>query len=398
MADFGSAQNGDGGQGVLGRLVMARDQARVDHGAAPALPRPQPATAPRAATHALARAVEGLYGLPVSPLDVTPAAITLAEMAELLPRPALLSVVEGAGEALGVVAICPSLMTALIEIQTLGRITARPVEPRRPTRSDAMICADFVNALLAGLGEEMAGIDGFEGFGGFRYASFMDDQRPLLLMLEDHPYRSLRFRLGLGQPPGREGEIFLALPQKRVSPALPAPTAPPQPAETPAGRAAGADGGDAVADPRIVLNMRAAPVDLVGVLCRRRIRLGALRNLQPGQILPLPRVDLSETRLETRLGQLLAIGKLGEAEGYHAVRLRGAGDEVARDGPEISAVPAEHGGRAAPETGDGAIPGDMIAEPPMGDMDRPDGFRPPRAGAGSDRPAPDLPTPRQKSA
>lgn len=386
------AQNGEGGPGVLGRLLMARDQARVDQGGATALPRAQPVTATRAATQAMARAFEGLCGLPASTLDLTPAAITLAEMAELLPRPALLSVVEGAGEAIGVVAICPTLMTALIEVQTLGRITARPVEARRPTRSDAMICADFVNALLAELGDGMTRIDGFEGFGGFRYAGFTDDQRPLLLMLDDSPYRSLRFRLRLGQSPGREGDIFLALPQQHATAALPAAKDEHKPGPGPlAGQGkSGVIGTMALktsGDPQLALRIQDAPIDVVGVLCRRRLRLGLLRSLEPGQILPLPRVDLAETRLETGRGQLLAIGKLGEAEGCHAIRLRGAREAAGKPAattPEGSARMAGArgtSGSAADGGGDGRRGTPAQVEPPIADLDHPDRFRLPAEGA-----------------
>ncbi|WP_299845772.1 FliM/FliN family flagellar motor switch protein [uncultured Paracoccus sp.] len=373
-------QGQESGQGVLGRLLKARDQSRLGQGGAAALPRPQPVTALRAATTAVARAVEGLYGLPVAPLEVTPAAITLAEMAELLPRPALLSVVEGAGEAIGVVALCPTLMTALIEVQTLGRVTSRLVEARRITRSDAMICSDFVNALLARLGDEMTRIDGFEGFGSFRYASFLDDPRPLLLMLEDSPYRSLHYRLRLGQPPGREGEIFVALPQRMSASSQAAAK------ETQTGIGRGR--GEAAAippaepgplEPDLALRMRDAPIDVVGVLCRRRLRLGVLRQLRPGQILSLPRVDLAETRLETRLGKVLATGKLGEAGGYHAVRLSGAGEALSA--PASLSARASNGQDGAWSGRDGGAGVSSVAglpvEPPIADLDRPDSFRAP---------------------
>lgn len=377
MAEQGTAGDGQQGQGVLARLLMARDQARAGPAEASVLPRHQPISAARAATTAVARAAERLYGMPISPLDLTPAAITLAEMSELLPRPALLSVVEGPGETLGVVALCPALMTALIEVQTLGRVTSRPVEARRATRSDAMICADFVNALLAELGQEMERIDNFEGLGEFRYASFLDDPRPLLLLLENGAYRSLRFRLRFGENPGREGELFLAMPQRRAMASAPAA------ASAGDGRAGAGPIGprdhvaEAESEAQISLRMRDAPIDVVGVLCRRRLRLGLLRNLKPGQILPLPRVDLTETRLETRLGQLLAIGKLGEAGGVHAIRLRGLG-EAAGEGPGQLMPPAEMKGSIAL----GTAPGSQVEpvgaapiEPPIADLALPDGFR-----------------------
>ncbi|WP_330450512.1 hypothetical protein FLP41_09615 [Paracoccus marcusii] len=46
-------------------------------------------------------------------------------------------------------------MAALVEWQALGRVTSRGLERRRPTRSDALLCSDFINALLTELTAEM---------------------------------------------------------------------------------------------------------------------------------------------------------------------------------------------------------------------------------------------------
>jgi flagellar motor switch protein FliM len=111
--------------------------------------------------------------------------MTLPELAELLPERALLAVLEGGRDALGVMALCPSLLASIIEMQAIGRVTSRPPANRRPTRTDAAISADFVNSLLAELGREIGDRPGIPAFGAFRYATHMDDPRPLGLMLED---------------------------------------------------------------------------------------------------------------------------------------------------------------------------------------------------------------------
>lgn len=370
--------------GVLRRLLVARNRAENGAGKAPQLPQPAPMTPARAAATAVGRAAARLYGLGVQPVAVTPGALTLAELPELLPQPALLVVLQGPGDLIGMMALCPETVTALIEIQALGRVTSRQAERRRPTRSDAMICADFVNALMAELASEMAGVEGFDGIGGFRYATWLDDPRPLALMLEDKPYRSLEFKLRLGAAETRDSTIFCALPQSaavdRASPRIAT------------GHGTGADAAGAEGDcgpQKAVAGMAAeiltsgherkalasvmqqAPVELVGVLCRRRMSLGELRALTPGKLLHLPRLSLAEARLETRDGQLLAMGKFGEAEGCHAIRVHDA----------------HAGARRAPPPGPGAEIGqdDLSAaighrgatghEPPMEDLAQPDAFR-----------------------
>ena len=300
------AQSGQAG--LLRTLLLARARGG-DKPARP--PQPQPLSPLRAAANAVGRAAERLYRLPVLPVEIRPGIATLAELPELLPEQPLLAVLQGPGEQIGMMALGFDVVTALIEVQALGRVTARPCENRRLTRSDAAICVDFVNALLTELGAEMAAVEGFGGLQGYRYATYLDDPRPLMLMLEDRPYRSLTFDLRLGGTESREGRILVALPHKAES------RAPRQPALAPLPTVPSLD-----TAPSLASAVTAAPVEVVGVLCRRRMTLGELRCLVPGKLMPLPRVSLADARLETRDGQLLATGKLGEAEGCHALRLQ----------------------------------------------------------------------------
>lgn len=348
--------------GVLRRLLQGRDRHQAGAGRAPQLPRPARVTPARAAATAVGRAADHLYHLAVQPVSVTPGALTLAELPEYLPEPALLTVLQGRGESLGVVALSGEAVTALIEVQALGRITARPSERRKPTRADAMICAEFVNQLMSELATEMVGMEGFEGIDGYRYATYLDDPRPLSLMLEDKAYRSLSFELRLGSPETRDVTIFIAIPHDG-SAERPAPEVTKAKAEA---RSTRPSEPTPAAQPGETLkaSVDAAPVELVGVLCRRHLTLAELRALTPGKVLSLPRVSLAEARIETTGGQVLATGKFGEAEGCHAIRLhdpqagqKGASEIVAR--PRTS-IPAH--------------------EPPMVDLEKPDEFRTATAG------------------
>lgn len=306
------AGDSEDGSGVLRRLIRARDRTEAGAGRAPQLPLPVPQTPARAAATAVGRVADRLYALPLQPTSVTPGGMTLAELPELLPEASLLVVLQGPGDTLGMIALSVDVVMALIEVQTLGRVTARPLERRRLTRADAMICADFVNALMTELGVDLNGLDGFEGVSGFRYATYLDDPRPLSLMLEDRPYRSLDFRLRMGGAQTREGTILLALPLAAAArPPKPVAALPVPPAGQPATRLAS-----------LGPNVQDAPVELIGVLCRRRMTLGELRSLKPGSVVSLNRVNLAEARIETPDGQLVAWGKFGEADGCHALRLR----------------------------------------------------------------------------
>ncbi|MDN5568596.1 MAG: FliM/FliN family flagellar motor C-terminal domain-containing protein, partial [Paracoccus sp. (in: a-proteobacteria)] len=235
---------------------------------------------------------------------------------------------------LGTIALCPQTVASLIEVQALGRVTARPLERRRPTRSDAMLCADFINLLLTELSAEAGGLDGFQGIGSYRFLTHLDDPRPLALMLEDKPLRSLTFDLRMGGADTRVGQVLLALPQPRKA-ATPTPQAVLPPAVAPA-RPVGLRAS-------LGASVQQAPLDVVGVLCRRKVSLAELRALVPGRVLQLPRACLTEARLETVDGQVLAAGKFGEAEGCHAIRLRDlATPPAAQPAPVASQSPSVH--------------------------------------------------------
>ena len=348
-----SEQTAQGG-GVLRRLLAAR---RGDTCRAPQLPAAPAPTPARAAAVAVARTAARLYELDVQPVDITPGTLILAELPELLPDPALLTILEGPSEPLGVMALSPEIVTSLIEVQALGRTTERPPERRRMTRSDAILCADFVNMLLAELGRELAGFAEFEGWSGYRYASHLDDPRPLALMLDDGPFRSLTMRLTLGRQGKREGVIFLALPHSVQTdhPLPPPPSQDPRPDPVP------------LPEPRASLaaSMGTAPIRVHGILCRRPISLGQLRGLAAGQILPLPQASLANVRLETESGQFLASGKLGAADGCHAIRLHGPQSDQ-----HSPARPAGHSFAHVPPIDDLAAP-DPFRSPPPGEGDRP---------------------------
>ncbi|MFB9225139.1 FliM/FliN family flagellar motor switch protein [Paracoccus cavernae] len=341
----------------------------------------------RAAAVALGRTADRLYGLPVFVENVANAPATPAELAELFPERALLAVVQGDGDRLGVVALCPSLIASLIEMQAIGRVSARAVRARKPTRTDAAITADFVNRLLCELGNALPDSAGGPDFASYRYASFLDDARPLLLMLEDAPLANLTLNFRIGSGGQRDGKILVALPEA-ASPALPdfgktmaaltviAPESRFAPDE---GRDIGPSGfpdaAESTADPdSLAQAVRQAPIPLQGVLCRRQMTLRAIRALKPGDLIALPTGILNETRLETGNGQILAKGRLGEADGLHAIRLHGPEHGAGTSGIVMSPP-------------SGLIEGDHL---PLIDTREPDHFRLPPDGDDNHLPAQDI--------
>ena len=189
----------------------------------------------RALRLALGRAGQAVPGLGLEVAGLTEARLSLSELLDLPPDRALLAMIEGPGEALGLIALSPGVLATLIEAQTTGRVGQGDPAVRKPTRTDAAMSAGLIDRVLTGLGAELDASPDRVWAGGFRYASFLEDPRPLELLLEDTPYRVFRAALTLATG-ARQGEVLLALPAagrgKAPATALPltaaaAPVAPP---------------------------------------------------------------------------------------------------------------------------------------------------------------------------
>jgi flagellar motor switch protein FliM len=212
----------------------------------------------------------------------------------------------------------------------MGRLSSNPPGPRRPTRTDASMSADFIDSFLTLIEEALACDDAVIWAGGFRYASYLDDPRPLGLLLEDVSYRVYRLRLKLGAAATRETGLLWAVPATGRGPA---PQRPGPPADAMPDADPGAPWADrmegAVADAHVVLD---------AVLHRLTLPLSAVLGLTPGAEIPLPADALETLRIEGAGGRRICAGRLGQARGQRAARLVLPEDGAAA--PEASA-PAE---------------------------------------------------------
>lgn len=302
---------------AAGQTVMRRKA-----GAGRRAPAAPPMTPEKALGQALARAAQELLALPLRVVSVTEARMTLADLPEALEDRALLALLDGPAAGLGLMVLSPPVLSALLEMRMMGRLAASAPAARRPTRTDAAMAADVIDAGLAGFEAALAGDAALIWAGGFRYGSFLEDPRPLPLILEDTGYRVFRLALELGSgSAAREGGVLLALPAEgrgqlgapaEDAAAAPAPGEAPQPAGWP---------------DRLEQALMAAPAQLEAVLARLTLPIGEILALQPGATLPLPEGALEQLRIEGPGGRLLARARLGQHRGFRAVRLLEEGEE-----------------------------------------------------------------------
>ena len=117
--------------------------------------------------------------LPPACVGMSIARRSLAELLELPPDRALLAILDGPDAGLGLMMLSPAVLSALIEVQTIGRVSAQPPAARKPTRTDAAMVAGVIDRALGELDTVLAEEADLIWAGGFRYASFLEDARPL---------------------------------------------------------------------------------------------------------------------------------------------------------------------------------------------------------------------------
>jgi len=309
-----------------------------------ASPGPAPMTAARALGLSLAKAAQDGMALALRVVQVDERRLSLAELPEAIEDRALLAVLEGPAEGLGLAVIAPSLLAALIEVQTTGRLAPAPPPVRRATRTDAVMVAGFIDRTLEELEKTLAELPEIIWAGGFRYASYLDDPRPLGLLLEDIGFRVLQLDLELGPGGERKGGLVLALPANGRG-AAPRPVAEADAHEGAPAAGSLADTARWKADlERVVLQ---APAMLEAVLHRLTLPLSAVLSFAPGTELPVPLAALEELRVEGHGRRLLARGRLGQNRGFRAVRLVTEADEPAPAVP-LQPVPAAEPARTLP--------------------------------------------------
>ena len=302
---------------------------------------------------ALARAARdgAALDLEVRRLSVTRCSLT--EIIDTAPDRVLVALLDGPEGGLGVLMLSPEVTAALIEMQTLTRLARQAPLARKPTRIDAAMVAGVIDRALAGLEDGLAEEADLAWAGGFRYASFLEEVRPLSLLLEEDLYRVLRAEVVLCAPSaagsaaatggagpldvpeaasaGRTGEVILMLPAEGRGQRPLATAEDVLGAATQFGQALSAQ----------VMQVDCRLEALVG---RLRLPLHQIMALQPGDVLPLPLAGVDAIMLETPEGRPVATARLGQHRGMRAVKL----DEVA---PARSGTVAAFGLRPNPSPG-----------------------------------------------
>ncbi len=264
---------------------------------------------------ALARAARDRLKMHVDVTSLKVERRSLAELLELPPDLALIAMLEGPGDGLGLIILSPAVLAGFIEVLTIGKVATTATPARKPTRTDAAMVAGVIDAALGGLEDALADEVDLIWAGGFRYASFIEEPRPLGLLLEDVPYRVLTATIAMAQG-AKSGDVLLVLPANgRGQGPLRA-----------AALLADIDAGPGFTD-LLAANVEAADCRLDAVLTRLTMPIARAMALKAGDVLPLGTASLDLVSCEGMDGRRVAEGRLGQNRGMRAVRL--LGQEVA---------------------------------------------------------------------
>jgi len=287
----------------------------------------------RAWRMALARAARDQLKMTVGFSSLTARQTSLTEVLEVPMQRALIVMLQGQGEGMGLLVLSGQMLAAMIEMLTLTRLS--PHSPsdddlRKPTRTDAAMAVEFIDAALAGFESLQEGGQGGSWAAGYRYAAFIDDPRPLHLMLEDCEYHLFCADLAL-EDGSRSGAIALALPRAPVP--MPVFDFTPEPSFDTADDAPNftQDLGDIV---------QKLPVQINASIAQITLPIERVLRLQVGEVLALPLAALDQISVLGLDGRRIAGGRLGQNRGMRALRLTDV--DAARSHLPHPAAPAGH--------------------------------------------------------
>lgn len=310
---------------------------------APEVSRMTPA---RAWTVAMPRAAQDALAVEAAILQVDESRAVSAGLPDLVAENALITLIEGPADRFGVAILDLPVLSGLVEAATTGRVSARAPIPRQPTRTDAIIAADFLDALLEAFEGNLAEMDEPPNLVGYRYAAPAPDARAMTMTLAEGAYSLFRLTVSLGGG-AREGEIVVAFPV------------------APRGAASGVD--VAAFQRSLADNVLAAPSELEATLFRLHKPLAEITRLGVGDIVKVPLAALAAVRLEASGGKLVARARLGQQGGNRAIRIAQLAGQEPADPPEDAEFREAAPAPAALPQGEPATGAALRAEVPPAD-------------------------------
>ncbi|MEL6521009.1 MAG: FliM/FliN family flagellar motor switch protein [Pseudomonadota bacterium] len=260
---------------------------------------------------AMARAAEKAFEMPLVATNCSLADASLAELLERMPEKGLVAVLEGPGETLGIITLDANFLSALVEQQTIGHVAPYVPDERRATRTDANLCADWIDRMLRLFEDPLRPTSASTWTYGYSFSNAMADIRPLGLMLEEDTYRVFNVGVKLGEV-AREGQAMLALLANGKGPL---------PGGKPQATDDSAEGQRRIWQEQLTEAVEGGAVTLTGVLHRVPMSIAEASGLQVGDLIPIPTTALGAVEIVSADDTVLSHGRLGQSLSHRALRL-----------------------------------------------------------------------------
>jgi len=239
-----------------------------------------------------------------------------AKVIENIDENLLILTLDGPSGSMGFLLVDTQILAGIIEIQTLGFVRNNAAEPRKATNTDRAIIKPVINLCLDKFAEFLTDGPAQSWTTGFCIGERIENVRLLGLRLDDIEFRRLTISLDLGDG-AKQGEISFVFPAagNKINADLPEQNWTDDLQET-------------VLDSHGMLN---------AILHKTLQPLAKVRGFQVGDLIEVPISAVSQISMEGVDGQVVGKAKLGQQNGFRALRVV-AGDAdiaaVAATGPQ----------------------------------------------------------------
>ncbi len=271
-------------------------------------------TVQKAVRLTMAKVAEDQLDLAMAMLSMALGDVETDDLPELVKSEQLLLLLENSRGQIGLAMLDQVLVGGLVQQQTMGQVQAAPEEERQPTRTDAALAGPLLDEFFERLEKVLEQPSDLKTFSGFRFADMAEDSRLALMALEAAEYKSFAVTLDIARG-ARQGILTFILP-------APGPDAPEHEEQL--------EEEEGAVDPGPIMAKTAMQLqaELKVVLCKFRISLGQLENMQPDSVFELPPNAFPKVDILTINGDVVAKGLIGQLDGQRAVKFENVRPEA----------------------------------------------------------------------
>ncbi len=264
---------------------------------------------------AVTRGSERLAGLSANVSAFSEEQLSLADIVRALEEPHIIHRTKGPGGAEGLALWDAAAISALSEHMITGRMMSAPAGARQPTPTDAAVVNGLLCKILELFDQGLAQVDDVPPVRGFRPMAVFKDGRAVSMAFDEMSYRKYLISLDLGNG-ARTGTLSLIFPWQQMNSAS----------------AESGSGSKWKRDWHRNVNDSCVPVE--AILHNISMPIHEIEKMKVGSLIPVPIETIAKVSVKGTDGRSVAVGRLGQCNGFRAVR-------IAIGSPMVNPKPSE---------------------------------------------------------